>query len=198
MRISAPKRSLSGKRVPADLDVPLFHHVEQRDLDAFGEVGELVDGHDSAMRARHEAEVNGLRVAEAPAFGNLDRIDVADQVGDRGIRRRQLLGVPLAAVAPGDREVVAQLLGSTYRSRGDRLVRVLPQFRAFDDGRPLVEQEPESAKQPRLSLTSFAEQNHVVAGDQRPLELRGDRVLEPDYPGPGVTAVPQRGEKILS
>lgn len=150
------------------------------------------------MRAGHETEVNGLRIAEAPTLGHLDRVDVSDQVGDRGVRRCQFLGVPLAAVSPGDREVVTQFLGSTYRSRCDRLVRVLPQFRAFDDGRPLVEQEPESAKQPRLSLTSFAEQNHVVAGDQRPLELRGDRVLEPDYPGPGVAAVPQRGEKVLS
>ena len=92
------------QRVAADLDVALLHHVEQRHLDALGEVGQLVDRHDAAVRARHQAVVDGLRVAERAALGDLDRVDVADQVGDRGVRGGQLLGVALVAVAPGDRQ----------------------------------------------------------------------------------------------
>lgn len=38
------------ERVPADLDVALLHHVQQRDLDALGEVGQLVDRDDAAVR----------------------------------------------------------------------------------------------------------------------------------------------------
>ena len=43
------------------------------------------------------------------ALGDLHRVDVADQVGDAGVRRGELLGVPLVAVPPGDRQLVAEL-----------------------------------------------------------------------------------------
>jgi hypothetical protein len=39
----------SRSDVPADLDVPLLHDVEHGDLDALGEVGQLVDGDDAAV-----------------------------------------------------------------------------------------------------------------------------------------------------
>ena len=86
--------------VAADLDVALLHHVEHRDLDPLGEVGQLVDGHDAAVAARDEPEVDRLRVAQAAPLGHLHRVDVADQVGDARVRGRQLLGVPLVAVPP--------------------------------------------------------------------------------------------------
>ena len=44
--------------VAADLDVALFHDVEQADLDALGKVGELVDAEDAAIGARDEPVVN--------------------------------------------------------------------------------------------------------------------------------------------
>ena len=95
--------------VAADLDVALLQHVEQRDLDPLGEVGQLVDAEDAAVGARHQAVVHGLRVAEGAALGDLDRVDVADEVADAGVRGGQLLAVPLAAVHPADRGVVAVL-----------------------------------------------------------------------------------------
>ena len=95
--------------VAADLDVALLEHVEQRDLDPLGQVGQLVDGEDAAVGARHQAVVDGLRVAEGAALGDLDRVDVADQVADAGVRGGQLLAVPVAAVQPADRQVVAEL-----------------------------------------------------------------------------------------
>ena len=48
------------QRVAADLDVALLQHVEQRDLDALGEVGQLVDAEDAAVGARDQAVVHGL------------------------------------------------------------------------------------------------------------------------------------------
>ena len=52
------------QHVAADLDVALLHHVEHRDLDPLGEVGQLVDRDDAAVAARDQAEVDGLGVAE--------------------------------------------------------------------------------------------------------------------------------------
>ena len=110
------------QRVAADLDVALLHDVEQRDLDPLGEVGQLVDRDDAAVRARDQAEVDGLGVAERAALGDLHRVDVADQVGDGGVRGGELLGVALVAVPPVDGQVVAQLGGAAAGRRGDRLV----------------------------------------------------------------------------
>ena len=140
-------------------------------------------------RARDQAEVDGLGVAERAALGDLHRVDVADQVGDAGVRGGQLLGVPLVAVPPRDRQVVAELGGAALRGVGDRLVGVLAELGAGDHRRPLVEQADQGAQQPGLALAALAEQHDVVAGDQRPLELRDHGVLEAVQPGPGVAAL---------
>ena len=50
-----------------------------------------------------------LLVGEIAPFGDLDRIDLADQVGDRDVRRGELLAVAVVAADPGDRQRVALL-----------------------------------------------------------------------------------------
>ena len=70
----------------ADLDVALLEDVEQADLDPLGEVGQLVDREDPAVRARDQAVVEGQLVAQVAALGDPDRVDLADQVGDRDVR----------------------------------------------------------------------------------------------------------------
>ena len=45
--------------VAADLDVALFHDVEQADLDALGQIRKLVDCEDALVGPRHEPVVNG-------------------------------------------------------------------------------------------------------------------------------------------
>ena len=77
--------------VATHLNVALLEHVEESDLDAFGEVGQLVDGEDAAVGARHEPVVQGELVGEVTTFGHLDRIDLTDEVGDGRVGRRQLL-----------------------------------------------------------------------------------------------------------
>ena len=185
------------QRVAAHLDVALLHHVEHRHLDALGEVGQLVDGDDAAVRPRDQAVGDGLRVAEAAALGHLDRVDVADQIGHAGVRGGQLLEVALAAVPPLDGQIVAGLGGPPDRLRRDRRVRVLTQLGARDHRRPLVEQAGQRAQQPRLALTAFAEQHDVVAGDQSALQLRKHGVLEAQDAGPRVAALGQRGQQVL-
>ena len=131
--------------VAAHLDVPLLHDVEHRDLDALGEVGQLVDRDDAAVRARNEPEGDGLGIAEGAAFGHLDRIDVTDEVGDAGVRGGEFLGIALTAVPPRHRQFVAEFGGPPYRLGGDRCVGVLTEFGAGDHRRPLVEQVGQGA-----------------------------------------------------
>ena len=86
-------------RVALDLDVPLLKDVEQPHLNAAGEVGQLVDREDAAVRPRQQPVVHRQLVAELePAPRRLDRIDVADHVGDGHVRRRELFDVALVAV----------------------------------------------------------------------------------------------------
>ena len=186
------------QHVAADLDVPLLHHVEHRDLDPLGQVGQLVDRDDAAVGPRDQPEVDGVRVAQRAALGDLHRVHVADQVGDAGVGRGELLGVPLVAVPPLDRQRVAELDRAAARLVGDRLVGVLAELGAADDRRPLVEQADQGAQQPGLALAALAEEHHVVAGDQRPLELRDDGVLEAVQPGPRVAALAQGVEQVVA
>ena len=56
-----------------------------------------------AVRARDQPVVDRALVAEVPTLGHLDRVDVADQVADARVGRRELLGVAVVAGDPGDR-----------------------------------------------------------------------------------------------
>ena len=107
--------------VPADLDVALLEHVQEPDLDALGEVGQLVDREDPAVDPRHEAEGERPLVGEVAALGDLDRVDLTDQVRDRRVRRRELLAVAFAAVHPRDRRVVTELLDELDGMARDRV-----------------------------------------------------------------------------
>src|SRR5699024_6493994 len=54
----------------------------------------------------------------------------------------------------------------------------------------------EGAQQTRLALPALAEQDQVVAGDQRALELRDDRVLESVEAGPRVLAGGESAQEV--
>ena len=163
----------------ADLDVALLEHVEQADLDPLGEVGELVDGEDPAVGAGHEPVVDRELVGEVAAFGHLDRVDLADQVGDRGVRRGELLAVAFAAVHPGDR---ACLRRPRRRGRGrtrdtgwygSSLISDPATIGSHSSSRSTSERMMRA-----LGLTALAEEDHVVAGDERVLERGQDAVLD--------------------
>ena len=150
------------------------------------------------MAAGHQPEVDGLRVAEAAALGHLHRVDVADEVADAGVGGGELLGVPLVAVSPDHREVVALLDRPAPGAVGDRLKGVLAELGAGDDRSPLVEQTDQRAQQPGLALAALAEEDEVVARQQSPLELRDHGVLKAVQPRPRVLAGPQLGQQVLA
>src|SRR5205807_9985581 len=119
----------------ADLEVALLEDVQQRHLDAGGEIGELVDGEDAAVRARDDAVVDHFLVGVGETLvGGLDGIDVADEIGDGDVRRSQLLAVPLVAADPGNGEVVSLLRGQAPAAFAGRLEGGAVALAAGDDG----------------------------------------------------------------
>ena len=169
-------------REAADLDVALLEDVQEPNLDALGEVGELVQREDPPVGSRHEPVVKGQLVREVPAFCNPDRVDLADQVGDRGVGGGQLLREALAAVHPADRSVRALRGDEVDPVTRDRRERVVANFGAGNHGQPLVEQIHEGPRDPGLRLAPLAEQDHVVACQKGVLELRQDRLVEAEDP----------------
>ena len=135
------------------------------------------------LRARHQAVVDRLAVAEAAALGDLDRVDVADEVADGRVGRGELLAEALAAMTPAHRQQVAELAGEAAAAGADRRGRVVVDLAALDDGDPLVEQCGQRADEPGLALAALAEEHDVVAGEQGALELGPDGVLEADDAG---------------
>ena len=181
----------------ADLDVLLLHDVEQAHLDARLQVRQLVDGEDAAVRARDDAEVDHLLVGVGQLLRRrLDGVDVADQVRDGGVRRRQLLAVARRAVQPRDRRLVARLGDAVARELGDRRERVVVDLGALDLGHVLVEQVRELAHQAALRLSAQAEQDEVVAAQERVLHLGHDRLVVAEHAGEDVAAGLDGGDQV--
>ncbi len=169
--------------VAPDLDVALLEHVEQADLDALGQVGQLVDGEDAPVGAGHQAVVQGQLVGQVAALGHLDGVDLADQVGDRRVGRGQLLAEAVVAVHPG--RSGCRRPRSATRSRAWRdtgWYGIVEDLGAGHDGQPLVEQVGQRADHAGLGLAPLAQEDDVVAGQQGVLELGQHRVLVAQHP----------------
>ena len=122
-------------RIAFNLHVAFLHDVEQAHLNLAGEIGQFVDGEDAAVGARQQAVVDRQLVGDVlPAAGRLDRIDVADHVGDGDVRRSEFLHVALFAVEPGDRRVVALLCDERRGSVGRSGEGIVADLAAGDVG----------------------------------------------------------------
>ena len=161
----------------ADLDVALLEDVEQADLDPFGEVGQLVDRDDPAVRARDQPVVDRQVVRQVAALGDLDRVDLPDEIGDRDVGGRQLLGIAPVARQPVDRRRVTVLLEHRAAGRADRREGIVVELAAAQDGKPRVEKLDELAGHARLRLAALAEEHDVLAGKDGVLEGWDDRIL---------------------
>ena len=143
--------------------------------------GQLVDGEDAAIGAGHQPVVQRQLVGEVTALGDLDRVDLADQVGDRGVRRGELLTEPVVAMDPHDRRVLAVLGDEIAGVAGHRGVGVVVDLAAGNDRHPLVEQAGQGADHAGLRLAPLAEEDHVMAGQEGVLQLREDGLLVAEH-----------------
>src|SRR5260370_121142 len=114
---TASAAAIANPAETPDSDVALLEHVQERDLDPLGQVRKLVQAENAPVGPRHQAEVNGLGVAERPPLGDLHRVDVADQVTYAGVRGSQLLAVPVTAMPPDHLQVVALLRAQAAAAR---------------------------------------------------------------------------------
>ncbi len=87
--------------------------------------GSSLIGEDAAVGPRQQAEVHGELVGEQVAAARrLDRVDVADQVGDGDVGRGELLDVALVPAAASAIGVASphspSTLARVLRDRGER------------------------------------------------------------------------------
>ena len=115
--------------------------------------------------------MNRHLVREISPFRHLDRIDFADQIRNRNVRRRELLAVALIAAHPIDLEPVALGLDARPARVRDRLERTLVELAAGDNRHPFVEQARQSADHPRLRLAALSEKDDVLSREDCVLEL---------------------------
>ena len=150
------------------------------DLDSFRQVGQLVDAEDSAIRARKQSVVNGQLIREVAALGDLDRVDLADQVGDRDVWRRELLAISPVAADPRDRHRVSILGDEVETAPADRVVGVIVDLAPGDDRYELVEQADQGPHDPTLGLAALAQHDDVVSRDDGVRQLRQHRFVVAD------------------
>ena len=135
-------------------------------------------------------------VGQVASLGDLDRVDLADQVGDRDVGRRQLLGVAAIAGQPIDRGILALAVDDRAGRGGDRRVRVVVELPAAEHRQPLVEQADQQAGHPCLGLPALAEEHEIMAGQDRVLDGRDDRVLIPHDAGQDLAAVGKARDEV--
>ena len=107
-----------------------------------------------------------------PAARGLDGVDVADDVGDGHVRRRQLFDEARLAREPGDRRVVAALGDQFAAGAAERPQRMIVDFAAGDVGNFGVEKFDQAAQDAALGLPAQAEQNEIVARQNGVGDLR--------------------------
>ena len=149
-----------------------------------GQIGQFVDREDAAIRSRQQAVVHGQLVRNVLAAARrLDRIDVADHVGDGHVRRRQFLDIAVFGPEPRDRRVVALFGDEIAAAPADGAERIVANFTAGDVRHCRIEQTGQHADNPRLCLTAQSEKNEVVARQNRVDNLRYDGIFITQYAG---------------
>ena len=186
-------------RVALDLDVPFLQDVEQADLDLAGEVGQLVDREDAAVRPRQQAVVHRQLVGELQGgTGRLDRIEVADHVGDRHVGRGELLDVARVARQPGDGKAVAFRADARAARGTERRQRIVVDLAARHDRDRFIEQIRQRAEDAALRLPAQAEQDEVVAREDGVDDLRHHGLVVADDAGKYRLLRPQACDEVLA
>ena len=120
-------------------------------------------------------------IAEIPTLGHLDWVHFANEVSDRGVGRRQLLGETAAAMHPADLGVVAVGFDDVLCIPRNRVQRIIIDLTASDDRHPFIEQADTGPNHASLGLTTFAQEHDIVARKQRIFELGRDGVLVAEH-----------------
>ncbi len=118
-----------------------------------------------------------------PALRCLDRIYVADDVGDSHVGRRQLFDKTRVARNPADMSRVAMQFDHLSPVSANRLKGIVVDFRTGNDRNCVVEQIGQLANYPALCLPAQAQQNQIMARQNRVDELRDHGLIIANHAG---------------
>ena len=76
--------------------------------------------------------------------------------------------------------------------------RIVVDLAAGEGRHGVVEERHERSGQPALGLAALAEQDQVLAGQERVLDLREDRLVEADDPGKDALAALELPDEVLA
>ena len=139
-----------------------------------------------------------LLVGEVFALGHLDRVDIPNEVRDGGVGGGQLFGISALGGYPFYLERVAALQSFFTTGLAYRSIWIVIYLAVLDYRNLVIQQMRQAANQARLRLASFAEKDHVVAGEDRVFKLWNDRMAVTDYAGKQLFAGLHLRDEILS
>src|SRR5262245_35558145 len=113
-------------RITLNLHVSFLHDVEQSDLNLSGQVRQFVDGDNAAVGAGQQAVMDRQLVREQVSSARrLDRVNVADDVRDGHVGRRQLFNISRVTINPVNRRIVALFGDYLFAVSADRMERII-------------------------------------------------------------------------
>ena len=185
--------------ISLNLNIAFLHDVEQAHLNFSREVRQFVDGENAAIGARQQPVVHGEFAAEfVSAACRLDGIDIADQVGNRDIGRRQFFHVALLGRQVCNRSIVAQFRDLLPAAAANRRVRIVMDFAAGDVGRLRIEQCGQRAQDAALGLAAQSQQDEIMPRKNRVNDLRHDGVVVSDDAGKNRAALAEFHDQVVA
>src|SRR2546427_13096116 len=103
--------------------------------------------------------MNGFLIGQVSSFRDLDRVDLADDIRNRDIGRRQLLSVPLLPVNPLNRQLISLFSESPLARAADVRERILADLTTLTSRDALVEQGLQTSNDAGFSLAAVAHEN---------------------------------------
>ncbi len=135
---------------------------------------------------------------QVPAARRLDGVHVTDDVGDRDVRRRELLHIAAVPRDPLDGSAVAALVQELPPELRDRAERAVVHLAPGDDRDLFVQEIHELTQDAALGLTAKAQQDEVVPREHGVHHLRHDGILEPHDAGEDLVARLQHADQVVA
>ena len=132
------------------------------------------------------------------ACGSLDRVDVADEVGDGDVGGGELLPIARLARHPLYRRCVPEAGNELPALAAHRGKRIVVGVRACDDGDLLVEEAHEAAENPRFRLAAEAQEDEIVPGEQGVHQAGDDGGVVADDAGKQLLTGAEHADQIVA
>src|SRR5262245_27507624 len=168
-------------RIALNLNVALLHDIEQADLNLAGEIRQLVNSENSSIRSGKQTVVHTEFAANRmTALRGLNWVDVADDIGNRDVRRRKLFDISLVPTAILNKCAITEFGNEIAATSTDRLEGIVIDFATGNDGNDFIQQRNQIAQDPAFGLSPQPEKDHVVPRKNRVDRLWNDRFFVSD------------------